>query len=93
MAKVTIHYAKMSDAERQQALKELEQPVNIEATMKTLLRNLKRYEHKFGLSTVEFYAQFLAGELGDSLDMIEWAGDYEQYVRLTQAFQDTAAQR
>jgi len=71
MAKVTIHYGKMSDTERQRVLRELAQPVPVEETIQALIRNLKRYEHKFGLSTVEFYAKFLAGEMGDSFDVIE----------------------
>jgi hypothetical protein len=91
MRKVTIHYGKMSDTERKRALGELAQPVNVEETMRTLVRHLKRYERKFGLSTVEFYAKFLAGEMGDSFEVIEWASDYEQYVRLTEAYREKAA--
>jgi len=86
MAKVTIRYSTMSDTERKRALRALAQPADIEETVRALIRSLKHYERKYGLSTVEFYAKFLAGEMGDRLELIEWAGDYEQYVRLTEAY-------
>jgi hypothetical protein len=90
MAKVTIQYGEMSDAEREQALRELDQPVKVEETLKALVQTLKRNERKFGLSTVEFYTRFLAGEMGDRAEVIEWAGDYEQYVQIVEAYREKA---
>jgi hypothetical protein len=36
------------------------------------------------MSTVEFYRKFCAGKMGDSMDVIEWAGLYKGYLRLMQ---------
>jgi hypothetical protein len=38
---------------------------------------LHAYEQQYGMSSQEFYHQFMAGELGDAMDYIEWAGFYE----------------
>jgi hypothetical protein len=48
---------------------------------------LSQYEERYGLSSQEFYAQFLSGALGDAEDYIEWAGFYE----MLQPPQDIAA--
>lgn len=38
---------------------------------------LRQYEERYGLSSHDFYTQFLNGTLGDAEDYIEWAGLYE----------------
>ena len=38
------------------------------------------------LSTVEFYARFAAGKMGDSADFMDWAGDFMIYQRLVQKY-------
>ena len=48
-----------------------------------LCQYLEEYENKYGLSSADFYARFLGGEMGDSGDFILWAGAYEIYQRLT----------
>jgi hypothetical protein len=35
------------------------------------------FQQRYGLSSQDFYAQFLTGTLGDAEDYIEWAGFYE----------------
>jgi hypothetical protein len=40
------------------------------------------YEQQYKLSSAEFYARYQRGEMGDTADMIEWAGDYQHYVQL-----------
>ncbi|MBK8047420.1 MAG: hypothetical protein IPK16_10050 [Anaerolineales bacterium] len=47
-----------------------------------LERELLLQEQQYGLSSAEFYRQFLAGEGGDSPDIIMWVGYYEAYLRL-----------
>ncbi len=44
-------------------------------------RRLKEYEQKYGMTTEEFYARFMSGELGDAKDFIGWAGTYEIFLR------------
>ena len=43
---------------------------------------MKRYEKKFGLSTVEFYAKYLKGEMGDHRQVMRWAMVYQAYTHL-----------
>jgi len=40
-------------------------------------KRLKEYEQRYGMKTEEFYARFKSGELGDTDDYIDWAGEYE----------------
>jgi len=47
-----------------------------------LIRSLVAYEQQYKISSAEFYARYQRGEMGDSADMIEWAGDYQHYVQL-----------
>ncbi len=45
-----------------------------------LTRMLREYEQKNGVSTIEFFRQYEAGELGDDDDMMMWAGIYHLYL-------------
>lgn len=42
---------------------------------------LRGFESKYKMSSEEFYARFNHGELGDSRDMIMWAGYFAMAVR------------
>lgn len=41
-----------------------------------LEKKLDHYEKQYGLSSQDFYAQFLRCALGDGEDYLEWAGFY-----------------
>jgi len=56
-------------------------PSVIEA-LDALLRSLISYEQKHQMSSDEFYERYLAGELEDSREFVEWAGDYQHYMEL-----------
>ncbi len=45
-----------------------------------LTRMLREYEQKHGVSTIEFFRKYEAGELGDDDDMMMWAGIYHPYL-------------
>jgi hypothetical protein len=47
-----------------------------------LTRSLVAYEQQYHLSSVDFYARYQQGEMGDTADFIEWAGDYQHYLQL-----------
>ena len=47
-----------------------------------LIRLLVAYEQRYQMSSSEFYARYQRGEMGDTADMIEWAGDYQHYLQL-----------
>lgn len=50
-----------------------------------LERVLLLLEQQHGLSSAEFYQRFLAGEGGDSPEVIAWVGRYEVYLSLKAA--------
>ncbi|HID87059.1 MAG TPA: hypothetical protein EYP55_06720 [Anaerolineae bacterium] len=43
---------------------------------------LREKEDKFGMSSIEFFNRYSAGELGDAREFIEWAGLYRTYLEL-----------
>jgi hypothetical protein len=47
-----------------------------------LIRSLVTYEQRYQMSSTDFYARYQKGEIGDSTDAIEWAGDYQHYLDL-----------
>jgi len=51
-------------------------------TLEALLKSLASYEHKYQISSDDFYAAYLAGKFEDSKDYVEWAGDYKHYIEL-----------
>lgn len=50
----------------------------------SLLRSLAAYERTYGMTSVDFYEKYLAGNMEDSADFVEWAGDYQHYIALKQ---------
>ncbi len=49
-------------------------------TFDELSERLRKYEDKYGYSTIEFYRRFENGELGDDDDLMAWAGLYHLYL-------------
>ena len=47
-----------------------------------LIRSLVAYEQQYQMSSSDFYTRYQRGEMGDTAEMIEWAGDYQHYVQL-----------
>ncbi len=45
-----------------------------------LSEHLKKYEQRYGYSTIEFYRKYQNGELGDDDDIMLWAGLYHLYL-------------
>ena len=45
-------------------------------------QNLNKFEARFGLSTSEFMQRFENDELPETLDYVEWVGEYRLLVRL-----------
>ena len=54
-------------------------PVN---ALAALIRSLVAYEQRYQMSSADFYARYQTGEMGDSTDAVEWAGDYQHYLEL-----------
>lgn len=47
-----------------------------------LIRSLVEYEQRYQMPSADFYARYQRGEMGDTEDFIEWAGDYQHYLQL-----------
>ena len=47
-----------------------------------LSRSLATFEQRHGMSSEEFYSRYTEGILGDERDLVEWAGDYQHYLKL-----------
>jgi hypothetical protein len=45
--------------------------------IQTLEKDLSAWEEKYKKSSADFFAQYQQGELGDSLDFVDWAGQYQ----------------
>jgi hypothetical protein len=87
MRKVTITKS-MPEHEVKRRLREFarqREKTSPEEDLDALVEELKQFEKKFGMSTVEFYRKFCAGKMGDSMDVIKWAGLYEGYVSIMRA--------
>ncbi len=60
----------------------------LEIGIEKTTRRLKSFEQKFNQETLAFYQQFQTGKLGDSIEYIKWAGEYETLLQLQQDFHD-----
>jgi hypothetical protein len=47
-----------------------------------LVRSLVAYEQRYQMSSADFYGRYQKGEMVDSADFVEWAGDYQHYLQL-----------
>ncbi|HEV8713988.1 MAG TPA: hypothetical protein VGX03_14320 [Candidatus Binatia bacterium] len=86
MAKVTIKFHETTPQQRRKMLRDLAKRVDINESLEELLAALRKFEDKYGMSTVEFYARFAAGKMGDSRDFIKWAGEFESYNHLLRTY-------
>jgi hypothetical protein len=44
-----------------------------------VVRDLAQYEFRHGMSSETFFARFEAGQLGDEIDSLRWANQYQIY--------------
>ncbi len=51
-------------------------------------RKLEELERKYGIDSKEFYIKFNEGKMGDEMDFIRWAGEYETLKQLQQDYDD-----
>ena len=50
-----------------------------------LEERLEAFEEEFELSSEEFFARYVRGEMGDDSEVIKWAGTYRLYLDLVSA--------
>ena len=86
MAKVRIRFHETTPQQRRKMIRDLAKRVDINESLEELIATLRKFEDKYGMSTVEFYARFAAGKMGDSRDFIKWAGEFESYNHLLRTY-------
>ena len=86
MAKVTIKIPGHPPEERKRLLDELMAKSDINESIESLIEEMNNFEQEYGMSTVEFYARFVAGKMGDSRDFIKWAGAFDDYCYLVETY-------
>jgi len=74
----------MSEEEARRLLREMVENYDAKKNLQEIISELVACEAEFGMSTLHFYPQFIAGQLGDSKEFMRWASLYEAYVELTQ---------
>jgi hypothetical protein len=84
MAKVTVRFHETTPQQRRKMLRDLAKQVDEHESLEELIAILQQFEDKYGMSTVEFYARFVAGKMGDARDFIKWAGTFQSYTHLLQ---------
>ena len=73
-------------------IREMGQRLDVNESLESLIQTMHDYEAQFGISTIEFYARYLEGKMGDSRDVMRWAGAFEFYQELLREhFQRAAA--
>ena len=53
-------------------------------------KKLEELEKKFGMDSENFYKKFNKGKMGDDLEYIRWAGEYETLQKLQRDHSDLA---
>ncbi|MBN1889363.1 MAG: hypothetical protein JW850_15315 [Thermoflexales bacterium] len=51
-------------------------------------RNLQAFEIKYNMNTSDFYRRLTDGEIQETLDFIEWVGEYKTLTRLQKKYRD-----
>ncbi|MGH8596640.1 MAG: hypothetical protein ACREXT_08285 [Gammaproteobacteria bacterium] len=82
MAKVKIKYPEHSVEDRRRILDKMREETDVDQGLESLIDKMNRFETQYGMSTIEFYARFVAGKMGDSRDFIIWAGLFRLYHHL-----------
>lgn len=79
MAKVKIRYEKGGPSQLPALRAALSQPSDPQESLAAVIAELNAFERQYGLTTVEFFARFKAGLMGDSRDFLKWAGAFDDY--------------
>lgn len=70
------------------SLKEAEQNYDPVDELLELKEELEQLEQKYRIPSTEFYRRYLAGEMGDSIEVIGWAGTHRMFTQLKIAISD-----
>ena len=76
----------ISSEEALRRIRDMTKDQDMSESLREILVDLQRFEQTYGMSTLEFYARFRSGQMGDAEDFMVWASLYEAYVELTQPY-------
>jgi len=79
MARVKIRYKKGGPSQLPKLRAALSSPPEVQESLATVIAELNAFEQQYGLTTVEFFARYKAGLMGDSRDFMKWAGAFDDY--------------
>ena len=82
MAKIKIKYKKGGPSQIPALRAALKEPIDLKDSLESVIAELNAFEQQYGLTTIEFFARYKAGLMGDSRDFIKWAGLFEGYQYL-----------
>jgi hypothetical protein len=71
-----------SSEELLELLREAEENYDPVEELLRLERELIRYEQKYDMSSETFFQRYQAGEIGDAIEFVSWAGHYRFYRNL-----------
>ena len=54
----------------------------LEASMRQTQERLRAFEQQYGLTTAEFVAQYARNEIEETLETIEWLGEYRMAMSI-----------
>lgn len=49
---------------------------------KTLEKDLREFEQRYGMDSAAFFSRYTEGQMGDAADFVEWSALYKMYTRL-----------
>ena len=82
MPKIKIKYKKGGPSQLPALREALKAPVNPQESLEEVIAEINAFERQYGLTTIEFFARFKRGLMGDSRDFIKWASLFEGYQYL-----------
>lgn len=82
MAKVKIRYKRGGPSQLSKLREAMRQPIDVQESLAAVIAELNAFEQRYGLTTVEFFARFKVGLMGDSRDFLKWAGAFDDYQHL-----------
>ncbi|MBO0858917.1 MAG: hypothetical protein J2P21_10685, partial [Chloracidobacterium sp.] len=82
MAKIKIKYKKGGPSQIPALRAALKEPIDLKESLESVIAELNAFEQQYGLTTIEFFARYKAGLMGDSRDFIKWAGAFDDYQYL-----------
>jgi len=86
MSKVKVRYTQGGPSQLPQIREEMAKPIDLKESLAAVIAELNAFEQQYGISTVEFYARFKAGLMGDGRDFMKWAGAFDDYQYLLRRY-------